>query len=235
MTASALNLRAAPGAQHAALRTLPKGTRVVRQGATDDGAWIYIGLPAQGWLSATYLAAAPALPPVTPMRPIANADREKLWGRIEFVRAPLAGNPENIRITNGWASENIVACVIPQLIGIPGAPKDGKVWLHRKAQKQLLALFAAWEAAKLLGRIKTWDGLYNPRLVRGSTTSLSNHAYGTAMDLCARWNGLGVTPPAVGQPGSVRELVPLAEQYGFFWGGNFDRHDGMHFEVARLL
>jgi hypothetical protein len=37
----------------------------------------------------------------------------------------------------------------------------------------------------------------------------------------------------VGQHGSVRELVSIANEHGFFWGGHFDkRRDGMHFEVA---
>ena len=29
-------------------------------------------------------------------------------------------------------------------------------------------------------------------------------------------------------------MVPFAHDYGFYWGGHFSRHDGMHFEVARL-
>lgn len=37
-------------------------------------------------------------------------------------------------------------------------------------------------------------------------------------------------------PGCVFELVPLAHQFGFYWGGHFKtRRDGMHFEVAKPL
>ncbi|MGH8628263.1 MAG: M15 family metallopeptidase [Gammaproteobacteria bacterium] len=30
-------------------------------------------------------------------------------------------------------------------------------------------------------------------------------------------------------------MVPIANAFGFFWGGHFSRRDGMHFEVARVL
>jgi D-alanyl-D-alanine carboxypeptidase-like protein len=30
----------------------------------------------------------------------------------------------------------------------------------------------------------------------------------------------------------VRELVPIAAEDGFYWGGHSSRCDGMHFEVA---
>jgi hypothetical protein len=39
----------------------------------------------------------------------------------------------------------------------------------------------------------------------------------------------------------VRELVPIANQHGFYWGGHFrynkhtDQSDGMHFEWARPM
>jgi D-alanyl-D-alanine carboxypeptidase-like protein len=48
------------------------------------------------------------------------------------------------------------------------------------------------------------------------------------------FNPLGAQPALVGRPGSVRELAPIANQHGFYWGGHFTRLDGMHFEVAKL-
>jgi hypothetical protein len=38
-----------------------------------------------------------------------------------------------------------------------------------------------------------------------------------------------------GQKGSVRELVPIANECGFFWGGFFTRQDGMHFEIGKII
>jgi len=103
------------------------------------------------------------------------------------------------------------------------------------AASQLQAAWAEVQAQGLGNRVLFWEGSFVPRLIRGSATKPSNHAFGTAFDLNAAWNGLRVTPPAAGLKGSVRELVPIFEKHGFFWGGNYrERKDGMHFEVARL-
>jgi hypothetical protein len=46
---------------------------------------------------------------------------------------------------------------------------------------------------------------------------------------------LGVPPAKQGELGSVRELVPIANKWGFYWGGHFkERKDGMHFELANI-
>ena len=72
-------------------------------------------------------------------------------------------------------------------------------------------------------------------MIRGSTRTPSNHSFATAFDINAAWNGLGREPAARGEKGSVRELVPIFEKWGFRWGGNFRRRDGMHFEIARII
>ncbi len=65
------------------------------------------------------------------------------------------------------------------------------------------------------------------------------HAYGAAFDINVQWNQFNVRAALVGDKGSVRELVPIANQLGFYWGGHFrynkhsDASDGMHFEWAR--
>ena len=55
-----------------------------------------------------------------------------------------------------------------------------------------------------------------PRFVRGSTTSLSNHAFGSAFDINVPFNRLGARPALVGQKGSVRRLVKTAHRHGFY-------------------
>jgi peptidoglycan hydrolase-like protein with peptidoglycan-binding domain len=171
------------------------------------------------------------------LKPLSAAQRQKLFGVIEYDHTPTPGNREAITITNGWERDNITRVAIPQLKGIPvfGKPGSGQIPFHTKAAAQLQAMWGAWQAAGLLERVLTYEGSYNPRLIRGGT-SLSNHAYGTAFDINYNWNRLGQLPTAAGKHGSVRELVPIANEYGFFWGGHFKaRPDGMHFEVARLL
>ena len=62
------------------------------------------------------------------------------------------------------------------------------------------------------------------------------YAFGSAFDINTKWNKLGRVPALAGEEGSVRELVSIANEHGFFWGGHFNgRPDGMHFEVATLL
>lgn len=175
-------------------------------------------------------AAWPPKPRFLPL--VSNADRAKRFGSFRHVADPRPGEPERIRVTDQWVKENIVSVSIPQLKAIAGMDK---VYFHRKAADQLAGLWEAWEAAGLLHLVLTFDGSYAPRFVRGSRTVLSNHAFGSAFDINAAWNGLGQLPALVGQKGSVRELVPIAQEYGFYWGGHFSRRDGMHFEVARIL
>jgi hypothetical protein len=130
--------------------------------------------------------------------------------------------------------KKIITVQLPQLIGIKGANKKVNVSFHCLAVDQLKCLWTAWEKKGLLNLVLDYGGAYNPRLVRGGT-SLSPHAFGTAFDINYEWNKLGVQPALAGEKGSVRELVTIANKYGFYWGGHFNkRPDGMHFEVAKL-
>ena len=53
--------------------------------------------------------------------------------------------------------------------------------------------------------------------------ALSNHAWGTAFDINAKWNPFTHIPALVGSTGSVRELVKIANDFGFYWGGHFQQ------------
>lgn len=127
---------------------------------------------------------------------------------------------------------------VPQLAGIPFSwtdqPNQGRAQFHRKAVPQFLSLWSAWKDAGLLGRVVSYGGSFNARMQQGSSV-LSNHAFGLAFDINVKENPLGKAPAAKGTPGSVVDLVSLANQHGFFWGGHFQsRPDGMHFELAVL-
>jgi hypothetical protein len=87
---------------------------------------------------------------------------------------------------------------------------------HKLGAAQLQGLWKDWEHAGLLDRILTYGGAFNPRFVRGSTKTLSNHAFGSAFDVNERWNERGHRPALVGQKGSVRELAALAHKWGFW-------------------
>ena len=158
-------------------------------------------------------------------------ERQRIFGSFSFLSKPIPGNPENIVITDNWEKENIISVHIPQLKKIIG---HDRVPFHRLAGGQLKQLWADWESAGLLAFIFTWNGSFVPRFIRGSRTVLSNHAFGSAFDINASFNPLGAMPPLVGQKGSVRELVGIAHDNLFYWGGHFTRRDGMHFEIAKI-
>lgn len=173
----------------------------------------------------------------TTVRPLTYGEKVAKFGLIAVVPAPVPSNPEAVRITNGWSKNNIKTVVIPQLSSISSGPPRCEVLFHREGEEKLKALFVAWEKAGLLKNVLTWGGSWVPRYVRGSRTVLSSHAWGTAFDINAAWNGLGEVPALYGSKGCVRDLVGLALENGFWWGGwgwpgsNPNRLDGMHFEL----
>lgn len=68
------------------------------------------------------------------------------------------------------------------------------------------------------------------RLIRGSRRSVSNHSWGTAIDvkLEGRLDGFG-------DGGTQFGLILLAELFneeGWYWGAAYNREDSMHFEVG---
>ena len=166
---------------------------------------------------------------------VSTAERARLFGSFQFVASPTPGNPEAIRVTDNWYAQNVQRVIIPQLAGVTGAPSDGSILFHRKGVERVRALFDAWQQAGLESLVLSWAGSYAPRFIRGSRTVLSNHAFATAFDVNVAWNALGAQPTLVGGKGSVRKLVPIANDLGWFWGGHFaGRPDGMHFELCSV-
>lgn len=172
-------------------------------------------------------------PPRSDFDPISEEDKQNLFGKLEWASDPQPGNPERITITNNWETTNLKTIVIPQLKAIH---PSGKATIHKKIENQILNLFKEWEDKRLMHLVLTWDGVYDPRFIRGPGNNLSCHAFAIAFDINVEWNALGTVPALVGQKGSVRELVETANNNGFFWGGHFNgRKDGMHFEAAKII
>ncbi len=164
---------------------------------------------------------------------VGNNARAAVFGRFDYIHAPVPGNKEAIRVLGNWKQQNIISVPIPQLRKALGNSAPASIQFHKKGADQLKGVWNAWESAGLLDRVKSFDGGYVARFVRGKIGVLSNHAYGSAFDINASTNPLGARPPLVGEPGCVRELVQIANEWGMFWGGHFkDRPDGMHFEIA---
>lgn len=118
--------------------------------------------------------------------------------------------------------------------------------MNHQCRESFLGLWAAWEKDGALERFKSdytpaptraivhdgWAGAYNPRYKRGvahdqNPNHLSNHASGHAFDIAAQRYPLGREIPG---PDLIHLLVPIAKSYGWRWGGEFTRRDGMHFQ-----
>ena len=75
------------------------------------------------------------------------------------------------------------------------------------------------------------DWGYAFREIRGSTTTLSNHASGTAIDLNATKHPLGAEGTFTAE--QTKTIRRLCRKYGLRWGGDYrNRKDEMHFEIA---
>jgi hypothetical protein len=168
-------------------------------------------------------------PSPTNLAPVPYKSRNSKFGAIKFKES---GKGDGITITNGWNKRYLTKVLIPQLETISGAPKSCKVFWNAMYIDNLVGLFQAWEKKDLLSLILSWDGSWCPRFVRGSSKYLSNHSWATAFDINAEWNGLRKQPARKGTYGTVRPLVETANEHGFWWGGHFERKDGMHFEIG---
>ena len=174
--------------------------------------------------------------PPPPFPPMSAKTRERIFGSFSYrAKGNSAGE---IEITDNWVANNISKFTIPQLIDVPMYTPNGKlkckgiIHLHKKAGPAFQRFFDLVEDQNLTHLIRTFDGAFYPRFIRGSKTSLSNHSWGTALDINAYANGLGKKPAGMGEDGCLLPLVGLMHECGLYWGGHFSRQDGMHIEVG---
>jgi hypothetical protein len=99
-----------------------------------------------------------------------------------------------------------------------------KVYINQAFKERLSKAFRALEAAKLHREIKTYDGCFNERTVRGSF-STSLHAWAMAIDLNASIEKLGQH-----QTYWSNGFLMTMRNCGIYWGGDWtNRKDSMHF------
>ena len=74
------------------------------------------------------------------------------------------------------------------------------------------------------------SGMLCARLVRGSAVSISNHSWGTAIDM--NLNGiLDQRGNRMVQVGLAR-IAPIFNRHKWYWGAGFPTEDAMHFELS---
>ena len=114
---------------------------------------------------------------------------------------------------------------VPSELEIDRIPK--KVYCNKVMIEPLTEAFRNLISTGCVHELKTWDGCFNIRNIRGRT-SPSLHSWGIAVDLNAAWNRLG-RPPVLSP-----KFVKCFTDAGFEWGGTWGRPDGMHFQLARI-
>lgn len=133
----------------------------------------------------------------------------------------------------GEIEQQLVDVYPPFRMYYDGQPVS-RIRFHRKAAQALqAALEEIWQAynydQSAIDRdgVSVYAGAYNHRLVRGSTSKWSNHAYGTAIDINPAKN-------AMGTKGNMPQVVIDAfTRQGAMWGGWYSgRTDPMHFEFV---
>jgi hypothetical protein len=104
----------------------------------------------------------------------------------------------------------------------------------RPAIDSLRNVFAKIEATDpdLYARINTAGSLC-VRLIRGSSSSISTHAFGLSLDLNidGKLDTLGDGRTQLG----LTILADFFRNEGWYWGAGFGREDSMHFEASRDL
>jgi hypothetical protein len=103
---------------------------------------------------------------------------------------------------------------------------------HRAMVPQLIAAVNELIERDLYGHLdpSQFAGCFVARHIDWSPNRpLSMHAWGLAIDFNSRDNALGATPQM--DP----RVVEVFKRWGFDWGGDWRRPDGMHFELARIV
>lgn len=121
--------------------------------------------------------------------------------------------------------KNMILWDVPAELEIGVIPK--RLYCNKDIVGPLRVAFSNLITRKLVGELKTFDGCFNIRKQRGAT-SQSLHSWGIAIDVNAAWNGLGV------QPVLSSQFVQCFTDAGFDWGGNWQRLDGMHFQLSSI-
>lgn len=128
-----------------------------------------------------------------------------------------------ILIDRSWVGRRIVTAEVPVL---------GRVRCHEAMIPQLAGALTEIEERGLAHLLDTSDygGCWVPRRIDWSPhRPLSNHAWGLAIDINVSTNQLGRTPLL------DRRIVDVFERWGFGWGGDWSRPDGMHFELVSIV
>jgi hypothetical protein len=132
-----------------------------------------------------------------------------------------------------WANEGLfmVSFIVPSYVGdywintLTGKPVKS-IYINKDMQPCLLSALSNLSSCGIINELKTFDGCFGIRDVRGHPGEPSAHSYGIAIDINAAENPLG------GESKFSEEFIKCFEWAGFRWGGTFGRKDPMHFTLG---
>lgn len=154
---------------------------------------------------------------------------------LDFYRK--FGDPSKKKFIN-----TLVVWDVPLELEIGTIPK--RIYCHPLMIEPLSKAFQNLIIRGYVDELKTWDGCWNLRPIRGcekvyerlmaagkveqAIKYLSIHSWTGAIDVNASENGLGKKPKL------SKGFVKCFTDAGLEWGGNWLRPDGMHFQLAAL-
>lgn len=208
VTASVLNVRSGPGTEFRVLGQVRRNTSVNVLETHGDWAWVEDkpSFNTAGWVSQAYLAIEAAeltIPQPAQIQAFFGPPCEPACsaGRVTL--------PAPIKL--GWSDARVtrVAC-------------------HILMAPIFTNVFNEIYAGGLWHLLRTFDGIYNCRVVKGSDNQ-STHSWGISVDLNAATNRQGTDGDMDAR------IITIFEKHGFYWGGRFSgrRRDEMHFEYVK--
>lgn len=153
---------------------------------------------------------------------IQNTSEEKsivMTGSTQKILYKMYGDPR----IKGWGNKWMVLWKIQN--DFPWFPAF-KMFIHKDFKQKLMVAFKQLELKGVHNEIKSFDGCYNLRFVRGSQATLSTHSWGVAIDLNAKENPLG------SEGKWSYEFIKTMLDNEIFCGQNWTgRKDPMHFSL----
>lgn len=184
------------------------------------------------------IAVAPTKTVSTPSRGVNHAN-SSMYTKLSDVNGSFGQfyyrdtSGGRIEIDPQWIAENIVT------IKLPGINKY--VQVHKDAKDNFIQAFTYIQngtatingkQVPLLSLVKTMDGTFVPRHVNWNPAKgLSNHSWGTAIDINAANHFRYVNP--AGEPNNPNYIlwVKAFKPAGFSWGNSYS--DSMHYELKK--
>lgn len=201
---------------------------------TDITSWDFVTVLDKG-----NVAPPVSVPPIGPTQPpaVGGTILQKNDWPAQSDAMSFFGNPASA----GWEKANLVTVQCPwQLISEGVKSAHNTITIHRKCADSLTrVLNYIWEQAGRSQAVindagyNVFDGSYNYRPIAGTST-LSEHAYGGALDFNAAGNPQYATA-ANSKFKANGVIVQAFKAEGWTWGGDWSPayRDAMHFQALR--